>query len=77
MHSLMEKLKKFVESATGESLTTIDNESIEEGRARVEKKSGRPVEVVSRWPLVGRGNVMSSKLISHSEIERDLDRCLK
>ncbi len=77
MTELMKNLREFVESATGVSIETIDRETLDESRARVEQKSGKKMRIVSMFPFIGRGNVMSRKLLSRESIERDLDKCLK
>ncbi|MFN8140427.1 MAG: hypothetical protein U0R49_11580 [Fimbriimonadales bacterium] len=73
----MKTLSKFVQKATKTSIEVIDAETVEEARRRVEKQFGKPMVISTRRNLVGRGNTNSSKLIQHSQIERDLDKCLK
>ncbi len=73
----MRHLNRFVEKATKTSIKIIDQETIEEARKRVEKQYGKPMVISTRRNLIGRGNTNASKLVQHSQIERDLDRCLK
>ncbi len=77
MTELMKNLINFVENATGVSVETIDRETLDESRARVERRTGKSMRIVSMFPFIGRGNVMSRKLVSRESIERDLDKCLK
>lgn len=73
----MKNLKEFVQKATKTSISVIDNETVEQARERVEKQFGKPMVISTRRNLIGRGNMNSTKLIQRSQIERDLDKCLK
>ncbi len=73
----IKNLNKFVERATKTKIEVIDRETIEEARRRVEREYGKPMAISTRRNLIGRGNTNSSKLVQRSELERDLDRCLR
>ena len=59
------------ERSTGEDIDYLRNTSVEDKRRKLEKKFGRPMRFVSRWPLIGRGSIIR-KTVSHEEVERRL-----
>lgn len=68
--------RKAIESVVGEDLETIRRSTIPELRRRAESRHGRPLQFRSRFPFIGRGNVLRDRLVPHEEVERRLDKAL-
>jgi KaiC/GvpD/RAD55 family RecA-like ATPase len=69
-------IERAVERATGVEVESLRQMPIDERRRLVEQKAGRPLRIVSRFRLIGRGNIMRDRLISHEEVEAVLRRAL-
>ena len=69
-------LEHAVELVTGKPVEELRNTSIDQYRRDLEAERGKPVVVESRFPLIGRGNVMRDRIVTHEEIESALDRIL-
>jgi hypothetical protein len=65
-----------VERLTGRSASSLRAETLTTVRLQVERASGRPLKFVSRFPFIGRGNVLRDRVISNETIERQLDEAL-
>jgi hypothetical protein len=72
----LEMLEKSVERKTGIPVAELRQMTISEMRCRVEHEKKHPMEFYSAFPLIGRGNVMRDCVISHADIERELDEVL-
>jgi hypothetical protein len=70
-------LEKAVEKATGEKIEDLRSRSLEETRRVAESRHRRPLIFISKFPFIGRGNVMRDRLITHEEVEESLDEALK
>ena len=70
-------LERAVERITGKSADDIRNQTLEARRAEIETARGRSMQFVSRFPFVGRGNVMRHNVINHSNVEQSLDQALR
>ena len=68
---------KAVEQATGESIDRLRALSIEERRAETEARCGSKLRFTSKFPFIGRGNVLRDRAITHEEVEAALDKALK
>jgi hypothetical protein len=74
--SALISLERAVEASTGERVEVIRSRSLEETRRLAEKRQGRPLKFVSHFPFIGRGNVLRDRLVSHEQVEADLDAVL-
>jgi hypothetical protein len=63
--------EKAVEQMTGETIENLRRTPIDERREALEKASGKPTHFVSRFPLIGRGNVLRKRLVSREKVEKD------
>ncbi len=70
-------LKRAVEQATGESLDVLRSRSIDETRRVAEKRRGKRFVFTSKFPFIGRGNVMRDKVITREEVDAYLDDALR
>jgi len=70
-------LERAVEAATNESIDSLRRVPIDERRNRVERITGRTLAFISRFPFIGRGNVMRDRLVSHSAAETSLTEALR
>jgi hypothetical protein len=76
-NGMTKTLAQIIERITGRDIDSIRRETVEDGRARVEKEKGQKMRFVSYSPFIGRGNVLGSLIEQPDEVERDLDQCLK
>jgi hypothetical protein len=68
--------ERAVEQATGKSIEDLRRTPIDEQRSATEAELRRPLCFVSRFPFIGRGNVLRDRLLSHQQVEADLQRAL-
>jgi len=76
-NSTLHRLEATVAWATGQDVMAIRSQTLTQMRCRTEAKINRPLKFVSRFPLIGRGNVMRKHLISHEEVEAELTKFLR
>lgn len=76
MPSVLEKFEKTVERWSNRSIEEIRREPISVTREKVMNRDGK-LKLKSHFPYIGRGNVNSKNIISHSDIEKELDRALE
>lgn len=69
-------LERAIEASTGERVEVLRSRTLEETRLVAEKKHRRPMKFVSHFPFIGRGNVLRDRLVSHEQVEADLDAVL-
>ena len=66
--------EKAVELATGVSVEVLRDTPVDERRSTIERALGRPLRFPSRFPLIGRGNVLRDRAVSHDEVEEQFMR---
>lgn len=71
------ELLHLIEQKTGETIERLQAETLWERRFQVETKSGQPMKLLRCFPFIGRGSVMGAHLLSHDEIEKQLDRAIR
>jgi hypothetical protein len=76
-HSAQDIIDRIVEEKTGLSAEVIRNMGIDEWRAFVEKRTGKPFTLHKEFPTIGRGNVLRDSLLTREEINTELDKVLK
>ena len=69
-------LEQAVEQLTGDSAAILRSRSLEETRKVAEKRHGCAFRFVSRFPFIGRGNVLRDRLVTREDVEASLDRAL-
>jgi hypothetical protein len=70
-------LEKVVEHDTGEKAEDIRFQSLDAFRAKIEHTRKRVLHFVSKFPFVGRGNVMRDKIVEHVTVNRMLDAAIR
>jgi hypothetical protein len=72
------RFEKAIEREVGDDIDTIAHMPIDERRRLVEQRhGGKRMTVVSKFPLIGRGNVLGDCLISHEEVEKELEKAIR
>ncbi len=71
------EFEEAVEIFTGHSAAYLRETPIDELRREVEKKRGGILAFISRFPLIGRGNVLRRRMISHGEAEAKFKRAIQ
>ena len=61
----------------GLSDAQVSDMPVADMRRIVEAKLGRPLSIRSWFPVIGRGNVMRDRFLSHAEVERQLSEALR
>jgi hypothetical protein len=69
-------LERAVEMASGVSAQKLRDNSLEDIRLLAEKRKGSVLAFSSYFPVIGRGNVMRDRIVSHAQVETDLDLAL-
>ena len=83
MHSASEEaimktdFELCVERSTGKSIEYLRETPIDEQRLAVEAVHGKRLVFKSYFPLIGRGNVLHNRLITHDEAEAALRKALR
>ncbi|MDA8258521.1 MAG: hypothetical protein M0Z99_23310 [Betaproteobacteria bacterium] len=67
----------MIERKTGKSIDQLQSETISERRDEVEASQGKPMGLLQLFPFVGRGSVMGDFIMSHQEVDKQLDRALR
>lgn len=65
-----------VERATGLSVDELRAVPVDERREQLERERGAPLRFRSRFPFVGRGNVLRDRAVSHGKVEQDFRRAV-
>ena len=73
----LRSLEKSVEQLTGQKAKELRNHTLSSLRAKVESEHGAPLRFVSRFPFIGRGNVLRDRVVSHQSVEQQLDAALR
>ena len=68
---------KNVETSIGLTKDQIRKKSPYELAKYFENKTGKKFKLVSKYPTVGRGNILWDRLISSDEINKEIDKILK
>lgn len=70
-------LEEAVERATGESVDALRSTPLDERRALLEAQRGERVKYVSWSPVIGRGNVLSDRIVSHEQAEQAYEDAIR
>jgi hypothetical protein len=63
---------------TGRTAAEIRTSTLTESRRKIESsRRGEGMSIVSRFPFIGRGNIMRDRLLSHEQVERSLSEALR
>lgn len=76
MTSILKEFEKTVERWSKRSIEEIRRETFLETRKKVERKRGY-LKLFSEFPFIGRGNVQRDNIISHEDVEKELDDALQ
>lgn len=68
--------EQAIETAMGESIENLRQIPIDERRARMENASGRTLFFRTRFPFIGRGNVMRDHVVHNDKVESDFLRAV-
>ena len=71
------EIERSIERLTGLSIARLRDMGVTELREYLEKKNGVKVRVVSEYPVIGRGNILCDGLISHEQLNQDVDAILE
>lgn len=71
------ELLSLIERKSGKSIETLQSETLSEHRSEAEAKHCEPMRMSRLFPFVGRGSVMGDFLLSHSEINKQLDHAIR
>ena len=70
-------LEKSVENLTGRKAQELRDYTFSALRRQREAQTGKPMRFISRFPFIGRGNVLRDRVVSHETVERQLDAVLR
>lgn len=71
------ELLHLIERKTGMSIDQLQAGTISERRSKVEAKFRKPMRLLRLFPFIGRGSVMGEFLLSHADVNKQLDRALR
>lgn len=60
---------RAVETALGEPIESLRSKPIDQRRVDLEFSSGRSLRFASRFPDIGRGNILRDCVVSHERAE--------
>jgi hypothetical protein len=73
--------KSIIKNIIGQKLhcspDQLENMSLSEMRSKIGSRSAGNFSIVSYFPVIGRGNVLSDKTVSHLDVEKLLDEALR
>jgi hypothetical protein len=70
-------LERAVEKITGKSAASLRLLTLEEWRSEIEARHGKRMRFVSRFPFIGRGNIMRGKVVNHDQVEHYVDHAIR
>jgi hypothetical protein len=73
---LSEAVVRAIKHDTGKSVHELQEQTLDERRREVEEDYGTMVFPVN-YPVIGRGNLLRERTLSHEEIERRFERALR
>jgi hypothetical protein len=76
MSNTLVTFEKNVERWTGRNVKELRRETIEETRKSLALK-GILIRLFSEFPFIGRGNILRDKIVSHEDVEKELDKALR
>ena len=71
------ELVRLIERKTGKTIDQLQTETISERRGEIEAAQGKPMRLLRLFPFIGRGSVMGDFILSHREVDKQLDRALR
>lgn len=71
------ELMRLIERKTGKTIGDLQNVTLSHQRQEAEALHGLPMRLVSLFPFVGRGSVMGDFVLSHAEINKQLDKAIR
>ena len=74
---ILQRLEASVERATGQRVETLRNQTLTQMRRTTEARIKHGLRFCSRFPLIGRGNVMRGRIVDHESVESLLASILK
>jgi hypothetical protein len=75
--ALMNTIKSIVNSELSLIPSEVSKMSLPELRTYIEHKNGKKMKIKSFFPLIGRGNVLGDKILSHEKVEELLSEALR
>jgi hypothetical protein len=66
-----------VQKATGRDVDFLRRTPVDQYRRMVETQSGRPIRFTSRFPLIGRGNILRGRALDHQKAEQAFASALR
>ena len=63
------RFEEDVERAMGETIGSIRDMPLSERQRKLEETTGKPLEVVTYHPLIGRGTVLGDRGVTHRDVE--------
>lgn len=72
-----DELLRLIERKTGKSIDQLQSETLSEQRVEIESQQGRPMQLLRHFPFIGRGSVMGDFILTHFEVNRQLDRAIR
>lgn len=69
-------IEQAIERLTGDSIAHIRSRSLEETRNVAELRHRGTFRFITRFPLIGRGNVLRDRILTREQVEESLDRSL-
>lgn len=76
MSNTLVTFEKNVERWTGRKVSELRYVPIEETRKSLSLK-GILIRLFSEFPFIGRGNILRDKIVSHDDVEKELDKALR
>lgn len=70
------ELELAFEARTGQTIEWARNTPVDEQREYFERRAGRRMRPISRFPVIGRGNVLRDYFVTHEEAEAACDEVL-
>ena len=67
---------KNISKKTGLSIDKIRQMSPREQKLYLEKRNNKKINFVSKFPFIGRGNVLRDGIIDNKDINRQIDKMI-
>jgi len=70
-------LEDAIERATGDKASSLRERTLTATRKIAEQRNKQPMRIKSAFPFIGRGNVLRDCVLTHAQVEAELDNALR
>jgi hypothetical protein len=70
--AVLRSLEQAVEATAGMTAEQLRSQTVSEFREKLYRKNGNRLHIGTKFPLIGRGNIMRERILDNASIEHNL-----